>query len=173
MGVGTGINLGLYRFGADGVTSLTAVDLSASMLGAARRRASALGLCETGGGAGARALRFAQADATSLPYASGTFDTAVDTFSLCVLGSQAPKALSELVRVLRPGGRILLLEHSRADWALLAAYQDVTASAVAAAGKGCLWNQDVLSMLPQAGLRLVSAQPSLGGLLRTLEAVKE
>jgi len=171
MGVGTGINLGLYRFGADGVTSLTAVDLSASMLGAARRRASALGLCEAGGGA--RTLRFAQADATSLPYASGTFDTAVDTFSLCVLGSQAPKALSELARVLRPGGRVLLLEHSRADWALLAAYQDVTASAVAAAGKGCFWNQDVLSMLPRAGLRLVSAQPSLGGLLRTLEAVKE
>jgi hypothetical protein len=28
-------------------------------------------------------------------------------------------------------------------------------------------------MLPRAGLRLVSAQPSLGGLLRTLEAVKE
>ena len=85
IGVGTGINLGLYRFGVSEVTSLTgeptccllcspltqltlhsrlaAVDLSAGMLAAARQRASGLRLCE-GGGSGR--VTFTQADATKV-----------------------------------------------------------------------------------------------------------
>lgn len=46
-------------------------------------------------------------------------------------------------RVVRPGGSILLLEHSRSAFGPLGAYQDVTASAVAASGKGCFWNHDI------------------------------
>jgi methyltransferase OMS1 len=67
--------------------------------------------------------------------------------------------------------RVLLLEHGRASFAPLAAYQDATAGAVAAAGKGCAWNQDVLALLPAAGLRVRATTPTLGGLLRTIEAV--
>jgi hypothetical protein len=68
--------------------------------------------------------------------------------------------------------RVLLLEHTRSDFAPLAAYQDMTASAVAASSKGCLWNQDVLAMLQPAGLRLVQATPALGGLVRCIEATR-
>ena len=86
IGVGTGINVGLYRFGASGVTSLTgerplllrswlyctlltrhsllaAVDLSAGMLAAARQRAAGLRLCD---GAGNGQVAFTQADATQV-----------------------------------------------------------------------------------------------------------
>ncbi len=79
------------------------MDLSANMLAVARRRASSLGLC---GDAAASAvpLRFLQGDATSLPFADASFDTVLDTFSLCVLGAAAPAALAELARVLRPSG---------------------------------------------------------------------
>jgi hypothetical protein len=38
-------------------------------------------------------------------------------------------------------GRVLLLEHCRSDNALLGWYQGVTSEAVAAAGKGCVWDQ--------------------------------
>jgi ubiquinone/menaquinone biosynthesis C-methylase UbiE len=120
----------------------------------------------------------------------------LDTFSLCVLGDAAPAALAEMARVLRPNGcapffrsflahfarsfraffpprrRVLLLEHSRASFAALGAYQDATSSLVAASGKGCAWNQDVLAMLPAAGLRVTATTPALGGLLRTIEAVR-
>ena len=41
----------------------------------------------------------------------------------------------------KPEGRVLLLEHARSGFAPLAWYQDVTANAVAAGGKGCYWNQ--------------------------------
>lgn len=41
----------------------------------------------------------------------------------------------------KPGGQVLLLEHSRSGFAPLSWYQDITADAVAASGKGCYWNQ--------------------------------
>ena len=169
VGVGTGINLALYRFGGQGVNALTAVDLSAGMLDVARRRATSLQLC--GSGTTPR-VTFQRADATQLPFADASFDVCVDTFSLCVLADAAPAALAELARVLRPGGRALLLEHTRSDFPPLAGYQDMTATAVAATSKGCVWNQDVLAMLPAAGLRLIKATPALGGTLCAIEAAR-
>ena len=69
------------------------------MLKQARRRAASLGLCE-----GGPSLRFVRADAAALPFEAAAFDTVLDTFSLCVLGDAAPRALAEMARVLRPNG---------------------------------------------------------------------
>ena len=137
------------------------------MLGGAKRRAAELRLCEGG------RLSLVQADATALPFADASFDTVVDTFSMCVLDGAAPAALAEAARVLRPGGVALLLEHSLADAQLLGAYQDATADAVSAGGKGCRWNQRIVELVQAAGLRVVSSEPGLGGLLRSIVAVKE
>jgi ubiquinone/menaquinone biosynthesis C-methylase UbiE len=49
-----------------------------------------------------------------LPFPDGTFDVAVATLVLCSVDDQAV-ALGELRRVLRPGGRLLFLEHVAAD----------------------------------------------------------
>ena len=136
------------------------------MLAQARRRAARLGL----GAPGGPALAFAAADAAVLPFPPGSFDTVVDTFSLCVFADPLG-ALRSMVAAVRPGGRLLLLEHSRSAVPGLGLYQDLTAPAVAAlGGKGCMWNQDVLGLVRQAGLRVVSAQPHLGGLLVSVVA---
>ena len=64
------------------------------------------------GGAGRR--RVLRAPAEDLPFEDGSFDTAVSTLVLCGVDDQ-PRALRELRRVLRPGGRLLFIEHVRSD----------------------------------------------------------
>ena len=93
----------------------------------------------------------------------------MDTFSLCTF-DRPLQALSEVARVLRKGGRALLAEHSRSDFPPVAWYQDITDGAVAAASKGCHWNQDVRQLLAGAGLRPLQLRPALGGFVRYIVA---
>ncbi len=94
--VGTGLNLPHYP---DGV-SLTGLDLTPEMLEIARRRAREIG----------REVTLKEGDAHALPFADASFDTVVCTYSLC--GIPDPnRALSEMKRVLRPGGKVILVDH--------------------------------------------------------------
>lgn len=114
--VGTGLNLPLYDAAA--LTSLTAIDLSRGMLGQAQARAQALRLADR------IRLQLVQADVAALGAALGgcQFDTVVDTFSLCVFPDPVA-ALRSMAACLRPGGTLLLLEHSRSSFAPLGWYQ--------------------------------------------------
>lgn len=79
------------------------IDISDSMLTIADARAHALG---------GVAIEFRRGDATAIPYADGSFDVAVSTQVLEYV-ADIPGALGELRRVLRPGGRLVLLD---TDW---------------------------------------------------------
>ena len=94
--VGTGLNLGHYPPGVE----LTGVDLSPGMLARARARAAELG----------RQAELAVGDARDLSHADGSFDTVVCAMALCEIPGQR-RALAEMWRVLRPGGRLLLVDH--------------------------------------------------------------
>jgi ubiquinone/menaquinone biosynthesis C-methylase UbiE len=103
--VGTGLNLPHYPAGI----AFTGIDLSPAMLAIARDRARSIGV--------AADLREASADA--LPFADASFDTAVCTVSLCNIPDDRA-AIAEMYRVLRPGGRLVLLDHVASDrpWVL-------------------------------------------------------
>ena len=62
--------------------------------------------------AGTEAVRFIEADALGLPFAKETFDAVTIAFGLRNLAS-AEQGLKEMLRVLRPGGRLAVLEFSR------------------------------------------------------------
>jgi ubiquinone/menaquinone biosynthesis C-methylase UbiE len=96
VGVGTGRNLPFYP---DDVR-LTGIELSEQMLAVARRRARELG----------REVDLRQGDAQALPFPDAAFDAVVCTLSLCSIPDDR-KAVAEMKRVLRPGGRLLLLDH--------------------------------------------------------------
>jgi len=96
--VGTGRNFPYYPAGI----ALTGIEISEEMLDLARARATALG----------REFDLRPGDAQSLDFPDASFDTVVCTFSLCSIPDDA-RAVAEARRVLRPGGRLLLIEHVR------------------------------------------------------------
>jgi demethylmenaquinone methyltransferase/2-methoxy-6-polyprenyl-1,4-benzoquinol methylase len=63
----------------------------------------------------------AQCDGEKLPFASGTFDCVTCAFGLRNM-THKEKALAEMARVLRPGGRLLILEFSKVWKPLESAY---------------------------------------------------
>jgi ubiquinone/menaquinone biosynthesis C-methylase UbiE len=94
--VGTGLNLEAYP---DDI-NLTGIDWSDAMLDIARDRSSQLG----------RTATLQQADAHELPFDDASFDTVVCTFGLCAIPVHT-RAITEMIRVLRPGGRLILVDH--------------------------------------------------------------
>ncbi|HET7483662.1 MAG TPA: class I SAM-dependent methyltransferase [Actinomycetota bacterium] len=98
--VGTGLNLPLYR---DDVR-LTGIDLTAEMIEIARERAGALG----------RDVTLQVGDAHSLAFPDASFDSVVCTYSLCNIPDPA-RAVGEMKRVLRPDGRLILVDHIRSS----------------------------------------------------------
>ena len=95
----------------------------------------------------------------------------VDTFSLCVFPDPGA-ALRSMAACLRPGGTLLLLEHSRSTLAPLGWYQDITAPAVMATGKGCRWNDNVSQLVQAAGLEIQQSEAHVGGLIVSMVARK-
>lgn len=97
-GAGTGRNIPYYPTHCQ----VVGIDLSAEMMARAGRRARAA----------RRPITWVQADVTALPWATDSFDAVTATFLFCVLPDELqPAALRELARVVRPGGRIVLLEY--------------------------------------------------------------
>jgi ubiquinone/menaquinone biosynthesis C-methylase UbiE len=110
IGGGTGANLGYY--GA-AVKSLTVTEPEPPMLKRLLRKAHEQNSQAT-------VLR---APAEDLPFEDATFDTVVSTLVLCGVDDQ-PRAVRELRRVLRPGGRLIFIEHVRSDDPHTAKMQD-------------------------------------------------
>jgi ubiquinone/menaquinone biosynthesis C-methylase UbiE len=110
IGGGTGANLVHY---GSGVESLTVTEPEPAMLKRLRRRVEEVA-------PNATVLR---APAEDLPFDDAAFDVVVSTLTLCSVDDQR-RAVRELRRVLRPGGRLLFVEHLRADDERVARMQD-------------------------------------------------
>jgi ubiquinone/menaquinone biosynthesis C-methylase UbiE len=94
--VGTGLNLPHYSAEVE----LTGIDLSPEMLELAVRRTEDLG----------RRAELKVGDAQELPFPDAYFDTVLCTFSLCNI-PDVRRSISEMKRVLKPGGRMILVDH--------------------------------------------------------------
>jgi SAM-dependent methyltransferase len=91
------------------------------------------------------------ASADALPFADASFDTVVSTLVFCTV-PDVPRALREVRRVLRPGGRLLFLEHVRAEpGTRLERWQDRLERPWRALACGCRCNRDFLATLRAAG----------------------
>jgi ubiquinone/menaquinone biosynthesis C-methylase UbiE len=98
IGVGTGRNLPFYPTNI----RLVGIEMSPAMLKIARDRASQLGLD----------VDLHEGDAQALAFPDGSFDTVLCTFVLCSVPDDR-RAIAEIARVLKPGGRAVIVEHVR------------------------------------------------------------
>jgi ubiquinone/menaquinone biosynthesis C-methylase UbiE len=96
--IGTGLNLPHYPPDV----RLTGVDLSPDMLTVAETSAKRIGC----------AIELIEGDAQALPFADCSFDTVLCTYALCSVPDEA-RAISEMKRVLKHGGRLILVDHVR------------------------------------------------------------
>ncbi len=88
-----------------------------------------------------------------LPFPNATFDTVVTCLVLCTVDDLALTVV-EIHRVLRPGGRLLLMEHVRANEEALAEWQDLLERPWSWLHGGCHPNRRTLEAVEEAGFRL-------------------
>jgi SAM-dependent methyltransferase len=130
IGAGTGLNLPFYPEGIE----LVLAEPEAPMARRLERRAG---------------TTIVPAPAEALPFEDDSFDTVVSTLVLCTVGDPE-RAIAELARVLRPGGRLLFIEHVRGD-GRLGRWQDRLNGPWRHIGNGCNANRDTLAALRGGG----------------------
>ena len=140
IGSGTGLNLPHYP---DGLDELVLAEPDPAMRSRLERRLRRCG----------RDARLVDAPAECLPLADGSVDTVVSTFVLCTV--DLPElALKEIVRVLRPDGQLLFLEHVRSESTHLAAWQNRLAEPWRRFARGCRCNRATPELIAAGGLTL-------------------
>jgi methyltransferase OMS1 len=140
MAAGTARNLAYYP---SHVKRVVLTDQSTAMVQQARTKT-----------AGTARFVVVQGDSTHLDnLPNHAFDTVVDTFGLCSYNDPVA-VLREMIRLCKPGGKILLLEHGRSkSWQWVTAHLDKYSERHAALW-GCVWNRDLDDMLDQVSDQL-------------------
>jgi SAM-dependent methyltransferase len=140
VGSGTGLNLPYYP---DDLDELVLAEPDRPMHSRLEKHLSRSG----------RHARLVDAPAERLPFPDRSVDTVVSTFVLCTV--DAPElALREIVRVLRPDGQFLFLEHVRSRSTRLASWQDRLAEPWRRFGRGCRCNRATAELMATCGLAL-------------------
>lgn len=145
VGMGAGMNLPYYT---RQVTRLFGLEPAESL------RASAAAIAETV----PFPVTLLAAGAEAIPLESRSIDTVVSTWTLCSIPDVAA-ALLEMRRVLRPGGRLLFLEHGRAPDPDVARLQDRIAPALRVLA-GCSPNRSIDQIVADAGFRFTQIEKS-------------
>ena len=142
VGVGTGINAALYPREC----SVTGIDLSSGMLEKAHERIARKGV---------RNVRLMEMDAANLKFADDTFDIVYAPYVISVVPDPVA-VVQEMLRVCRPGGRIVILNHFRSSNRVGAWMERIIAPA--AKYLGFKSDLDLPAFLVQAGLKPVSIE---------------
>ncbi|HEU0023285.1 MAG TPA: class I SAM-dependent methyltransferase [Thermoleophilaceae bacterium] len=140
IGAGTGLNLAHYP---DAVTALVLTEPDPHM---AKRLRSRLQASPPTVGS----VEVVEAGAGELPFEDGSFDTVVGTLVLCTVRDPT-RAVADIRRVLRPGGRFLYLEHVRDEAGTRrAGWQDRVERPWAWVAGGCHPNRDTGRLIASA-----------------------
>jgi ubiquinone/menaquinone biosynthesis C-methylase UbiE len=137
IGAGTGLNVAHY---SDAVDDLLLTEPEPGMRRKLTRRLARH----------TRPARIVDAPAEHLPAADASVDTVVSTLVLCTVDNPE-RVLREIARVLRPGGRLLFIEHIRASSRFVAAWQDRLLKPWRGFAGGCVCNRPTIDLMRACG----------------------
>ena len=156
IGIGTGLNLAHY---GPTVLRVRAVDPIPMLPSRTAERRAAVPF----------PVEITHQSAERLPYDDRTFDCVVSTWTLCTI-TDPVRALQEVGRVLKPGGKFLFLEHGRSDDPKITRWQDRLNPVQNIIGCGCNLNRRIDDLIAQAGLTITQLDrfamqgvPRIGG----------
>jgi ubiquinone/menaquinone biosynthesis C-methylase UbiE len=141
IGIGSGLNLPFY---SPEVQRVYGVDPSVELRRLARQRAAAVST---------KVEFLPQSAEEPLPLANASMDTVVVTWTLCSIPN-APSALQEMKRVLKPTGRLIFLEHGRAPDQGVAVWQDRLTPFWKRFTGGCHLNRGIDALITEAGFQI-------------------
>ena len=140
IGVGSGLNLPFYR---RSVHEVLALEPAPRLIAMARREAPA----------SLAPVTFIEGSAETIPLDDASIDTVVTTWTLCTI-PRAATALCEMRRVLRPGSRLLFVEHGLSPDAGVRKWQNFLTPAWRRLSGGCHLNRPIKALIEGAGFRL-------------------
>lgn len=138
IGIGSGLNLPFYSSNARQI----GLDPSPKLLAMARRASRS----------DSRSVELIEGSAESIPLEDASADTVVTTWTLCGI-PDAPRALRDMRRVLRPPGRVLFVEHGRAPDPKVVWWQDRLTPVWKRVGGGCHLNRAIGALIEDAGFQ--------------------
>jgi ubiquinone/menaquinone biosynthesis C-methylase UbiE len=138
IGFGSGLNLPYYDPAK--VSRLIGIEPDPTMLGIARKRLAEFRM----------AIELIEGRAEALPLPDGSVDTAVVTYALCTI-PDPESALCEIRRILKPGGRLLFIEHERSGEPWRSRWQDRLNRLWGRLAGGCHLNRAPQQLIEEAG----------------------
>lgn len=157
VGAGSGLN---FQFYGNGVERLYALDPSEELQSMARKRAPGA----------AMPIEFLLHSGEEVPLDDQTCDTVVTTWTLCTIPDPV-KALTEMKRVLKPGGTLLFAEHGVAPEASVRAWQERLNPLWRRITGGCNLNRSVAKLMDAAGFNIVDLQQEYAKGLRPMSYI--
>lgn len=154
VGVGTGKNMPCYPDDSD----ISAIDISPRMLKRAQRRAAAFH----------KPVQLQEMDVQFLAFEDDSFDTVFATFVFCSVPDPV-RGLTELRRVCKPGGRLVLLEHMRPGNPILGLVFD-TLNPLTVRISGANINRRTMQNIRKAGWRILEEECLWSDIVRWIVA---
>ncbi|MCL4711793.1 MAG: methyltransferase domain-containing protein [Pseudorhodoplanes sp.] len=140
IGIGSGLNLPYYGTAVEQVIGL---DPSPKLLAMAREAARQTAI----------PLELIENSAEAIPLYNRSIDTIVTTWTMCSI-LDVRRALGEMRRILKPGGRLLFVEHGRSPDPSVRRWQDRLTPVWCCIGGGCHLNRAISELIAETGFRI-------------------